>query len=538
VTVPLPEPASLNPWRFPSRGTLILVAGLLLLQLAALAGPDLFPEEAYYWLYAQHLDTGYLDHPPMVAWLIELGTRVFGDGEFGVRIFAFLCHLATCFFVFRLTALCFNRRAAWTSVAMLQVLPFFFMTGFIMTPDAPLTVCWAGALYFLARIFFQENGRAWLGVGVCLGLGMLSKYTIALIGPATLLFMALDLQSRRWFRHGAPYGAVLLAAVIFTPVLIWNVQHDWASFTYQGVNRVAAPWRFSTHELLGSILAILTPAVLLLAIRVLAERRPLEGSSNHASRVRLFCQIFTLVPLAVFVIFSITHRVKLNWTGPLWLAVIPAVAAQLTTAPSLLTRRSWITTVALACVIYPTFLGYLSFGLPGLGYSAKMELLPVGWSEMGAALEQLKHEARERTQTPTVVVGMDRNFIASEAAFYAADQKAAVRETTGSHLFGQNSLMFEFWTPPGSLEGSTLLLVSFRRQELERAAIRKRCLHLGPITEHRLTRDGKLIRTYFTSIASAYRSAKRGSASVEALPIGSSALGQSRSLDKGGSLIR
>ena len=514
------------------------MAGLLLLQLAALAGPDLFPEEAYYWLYARHLDIGYLDHPPMVAWLINLGTMVFGHGEFGVRIFAFLCHLVTCFFVFRLTALCFDRRAAWTAMAMLQVLPFFFLTGFIITPDAPLTACWAGALYFLARVFFQGNGRAWLGVGICLGLGMLSKYTIALIGLATLLFMALDAPSRRWFRHGAPYGAVLLSAAIFTPVLIWNAQHGWVSFAYQGVNRVAAPWRFSTHELLGSILAILTPVVLLLAIRVLADRRSPEAGSSNGSRIRLFCQVFTLVPLIVFVIFSLTHRVKLNWTGPLWLAVIPAVAAQLTAAPSLLTRRSWVTTAALACLAYAAFLTYLSFGLPGLGYSEKIELLPVGWSEMGVALEQLKHEARERTQMPTVVVGMDRNFIASEAAFYAADQAAAVRETTGSHLFGRNSLMFEFWTPPASLEGATLLLVSFRRQELDQAAIRKRCLLLGPITEHRLTRNGKPIRPYFTSIASAYRVSKRSTASSETVPIGSSALGQSGPLDQTGNLVR
>ena len=112
----------------------------------------------------------------MVAWLIDLGTTVFGHGEFGVRIFAFLCHLVTCFFVFPLTALCFDRRAAWTAMAMLQVLPFFFMTGFMITPDAPLTACWAGALYFLARVFFQENGRAWLGLGVRLGLGSLSVH--------------------------------------------------------------------------------------------------------------------------------------------------------------------------------------------------------------------------------------------------------------------------------------------------------------------------------------------------------------------------
>jgi dolichol-phosphate mannosyltransferase len=392
----------------------------------------------------------------------------------------------------------------------------------MITPDAPLTACWAGALYFLARVFFQENGRAWLGLGICLGLGMLSKYTIALIGPATLLFMTLDPQSRRWFRHGAPYGAVLLAVVIFAPVLVWNAQHDWASFAYQGADRIAAPRRFSMHELLGSILVVLTPVALLLAIRVLAERRSFGANSSNAYRIRLFYQVFTLVPLAVFVIFSITHRVKLNWTGPLWLAVIPAVAAQLTAAPSGLTRRAWMTTVTLACVIYPAFLIYLSFGLPGFGYSAKMELLPVGWSEMGLGLEQLKREVQEQTQTPTVVVGMDRNFIASEAAFYAGDQAAAVRQTTGSHLFGQSSLMFEFWTPAPSLEGATLLLVSFQRQELDRTAIRRRCLRLGPITEHLLTRNGKPICSYFTSVASDYRIAKRRAVSIGTVPVGNS----------------
>ena len=53
-----------------------------------------------------------------------------------------------------------------------------------------------------------------------------------------------------------------------------------------------------------------------------------------------------------------------------------------------------------------------------------------GWSEIGLGLEQLKREVQEQTQTPTVVVGMDRNFIASEAAFYAVDQGAAVQQTT------------------------------------------------------------------------------------------------------------
>ena len=81
---------SLNPrvppairWRIAAIGA---VAYLLLLRLVFSGVADLLPEESYYWNYAQHLDFGYLDHPPMVAWTIWLGTAVFGDTEFGVRI--------------------------------------------------------------------------------------------------------------------------------------------------------------------------------------------------------------------------------------------------------------------------------------------------------------------------------------------------------------------------------------------------------------------------------------------------------------------
>jgi dolichol-phosphate mannosyltransferase len=69
-------------WRMAALGILAYVVALRLIFMGTI---DLLPEEAYYWNYAQHLDVGYLDHPPMVAWLIWLGTTVFGQTEFAVR---------------------------------------------------------------------------------------------------------------------------------------------------------------------------------------------------------------------------------------------------------------------------------------------------------------------------------------------------------------------------------------------------------------------------------------------------------------------
>ncbi len=480
------------------RGALLLAGALFLLRVVFLAKPDLFPEEAYYWNYAAHLDIGYLDHPPMVAWLIHVGTALFGDCEFGVRIGLVLCSLVTAFFVFRLTALLFDFSAARTAALLSQMLPFFFLTGFMITPDAPLTACWAGALYFLALALLRGNARAWLGLGMCLGVGMLSKYTIALLGPATLLFIALDPQSRRWLRHPAPYAAVLLSIAIFSPVIIWNARHRWASFAFQSADRVAEARRFSTHELLLAILALLTPVVAILVWKTL------RGRSDDL-RQRMFARIYTLVPLSVFLLFSFTHRVKLNWTGPLWLAVVPAVAATLVALPPGLLRRAWIATVALLVLAYAAFLTHIGFGLPGVGYAKDMALMPVGWSEMGRVLEARRAAISPPASGRVLLVGLDRNFIASEAAFYHSHPREAVHETTGAHLFGSRALMYEFWFPPREQQGATLLLASFDRGDLDRRRVRESCTGLGEIEEHSIERNGRKVRAFYTRIAGDYR---------------------------------
>jgi dolichol-phosphate mannosyltransferase len=72
--------------RAPPRALAIaFVAYAFALRLVYQGSVELLPEEAYYWNYSRHLDIGYLDHPPMVAWLIRAGTAVFGQSQFGVR---------------------------------------------------------------------------------------------------------------------------------------------------------------------------------------------------------------------------------------------------------------------------------------------------------------------------------------------------------------------------------------------------------------------------------------------------------------------
>src|SRR5450631_1471326 len=248
-------PAAGVDWRW--RALVIAIVGYaFFLRLVYSAQVELIPEEAYYWNYSRHLDIGYLDHPPLVAWLIRFGTTLFGNTEFGVRFGALCCGAAAAFFIFRLTRNLFGESSALLALALLQVLPFFFLSGMLMTPDAPLTAAWAASLYFLERALVAGQPRAWLWAGAALGLGLLSKYTIGMMAVAALLFLALDPPSRRWFRRWEPYGAALIAAAVFSPVIVWNAQHEWASFAFQTSRRLAERPRFSLHKLIGGAMVL------------------------------------------------------------------------------------------------------------------------------------------------------------------------------------------------------------------------------------------------------------------------------------------
>ncbi|HHD78267.1 MAG TPA: hypothetical protein ENK98_01290, partial [Epsilonproteobacteria bacterium] len=43
--------------------------------------PDLYIDEAYYWVWSQNFDWGYYSKPPMIAWVISLATGLAGESS-------------------------------------------------------------------------------------------------------------------------------------------------------------------------------------------------------------------------------------------------------------------------------------------------------------------------------------------------------------------------------------------------------------------------------------------------------------------------
>lgn len=495
------------PWRLAAVGAL---AFGLLLRLVYIGQIPLLPEEAYYWEYARHLDIGYLDHPPMVAWAIALATHILGTNEFAVRLSALAAGLATVVCQYLYGRRLHGKSAALVTVLLLSVLPYYFSAATIMSPDALLVAAWAGTLLFLERALLAGRAGAWIGAGLCLGLGMLSKYTIALLGPAALLFVLLDPRSRRWLARPEPYLAILAAGILFAPVVAWNAGHGWASFVFQGPRRLESSLTFGLPALIGDVLVLLTPlgaAAAFLALR----RRP---EDEAGIRRRRFQTVFTLVPLGVFVAFSLTHEVKPNWTGPLWLALLPAIAAECLPAARPLSgsaaralQRSWKPVLVALFLAYGVTFHYLTLGLPGIGYPHSLHGLPVSWPDLAREAAAEGAEIAGRTGSQPVYVGLDKYDFASEIAFYSLRDGNRPAAVAGAGLFGGTGLMFDRWRDAATLVGKPLLLLAFHRRDLQAPAIAAHCTRLGPIQPVTARRLGKRAGRYFQRLCIGYRRA-------------------------------
>jgi dolichol-phosphate mannosyltransferase len=510
VSLSLHPADRVTPFGWPAVSVGLIVCALLM-RVTFAGAIDLLPEESYYWAYTQDLDIGYLDHPPMVAWLIWLGTWLLGNDELGVRLPALACWAVTALFMFQLARNLYDRATGIQVLLLVSVLPAYFSAGFVMTPDAPLLAAWAGCLYYLERALVARQRMAWLGAGVCLGIGLLSKYTIALLGPAALVYLLLAGTLWNQLRRPEPYVAVALAILVFSPVIAWNASHEWASFRFQGPERWTGPAEFSLHQLVGYVLLLLTPFGLvgiIAAFVAVAPSATARGGRPADPRTR-FALVFTLLPLAIFLLHALHGQTKLNWTEPVWLAALPLLASQITARIrwgsggwSLFGQRLWFS-IAIACLLtYGVCLHYIQIGLPGFHLKGSMSV-PVAWEEMAEIIDRIDRQVATETGAEPLVVGMDKYFTSSQYAFYDPDGDGFTA-TSGRHLFGGSSLMWAYWHPALAASGRNVVLIAFSPARLAHERISCHFQRVSPITKHWITKHGRLPVHFYARVGYDY----------------------------------
>ncbi|HEX9106358.1 MAG TPA: glycosyltransferase family 39 protein, partial [Longimicrobiales bacterium] len=251
-----------------------VIALATLARLVAGASIGLSVDESYAVSVARRLTLSYFDHPPLSFWLPTVVARLTGSKAAIVLRLPFIALFAgTSWLMFRLTARLFGERAGLLAVLLLSVSPVFtFSTGGWVLPDGPLMFCMLAAALCLERVLLPGDAAAagspaiagsagnagsgtgdvatsgsaliashaasawrwWLGAGLFTGLAMLSKYHGVFVAFGAFLYILTRRDARGWLRRPQPYVAVALALLIFSPALIWNVQHDWVSLRFQG----------------------------------------------------------------------------------------------------------------------------------------------------------------------------------------------------------------------------------------------------------------------------------------------------------------
>src|ERR1700688_4665451 len=295
-----------------ARNTVLTILALVVLRLAAAAWTPLTFDEAYYWMWSKHLAGGYYDHPPMVAYVIRLGTLMAGDTEFGVRLVSILLALPMSWAVYRTAAILFGGvRVAATATLLLNATLMAAVGTLIVTPDAPLLVASSFVLLCLAKVLETERGAWWLAVGAAVGLALLSKYTALFFGPAILIWLVSVPKLRRWLISPWPYLGGIIALAIFSPVILWNADHHWVSFIKQiGRARIADFRPVFVAELIPTQFAFATPLVWILgAMGLYALARRNAGAL--AARTLISATFWTIT--LYFVWHSLHARVEANW---------------------------------------------------------------------------------------------------------------------------------------------------------------------------------------------------------------------------------
>jgi 4-amino-4-deoxy-L-arabinose transferase-like glycosyltransferase len=314
-----PSSAPISPWlRLPAVAAIVL--GLCALRLAVAASSQLTLDEAYYTIWSLHPDWGYLDHAPMVAWMIAAGRAIAGESEFGVRLLTVLAALPLSAMLYRTGLLLYGRREAALGTIWFN-LTLFAAAAFVSTPDIPSVLFWTATLWAVAEFIASRNPWWWLAVGLFAGLGLVGKYTNLFLVAGLLLFLLSAPERRPWLGLWQVWAGVLIAALVFAPVALWNAAHDWASFLFQGKRTVGDP---VLEQVLGRAAEFVAGQVLIggpiLAFCLLRGLRFLRGA-------RSLPIVSALPALAYFTYHCLHAQVQLNWTAPLWPGLALAAGA-------------------------------------------------------------------------------------------------------------------------------------------------------------------------------------------------------------------
>jgi 4-amino-4-deoxy-L-arabinose transferase-like glycosyltransferase len=386
---------------------------------------SLAADEAYYWDWSRQLAWGYFSKPPMVAWIIGLFSRAFGASTAVVRLPSVILATISSVAVFLLARKMFGARTAFWAAAVGMASPGAAVLGYVMTIDAPLMCFWALGLYlFWAGLEKKEGGFAeWLGLGVVIGLGLLSKQVMAGFIGLMFVFVAVSKEDRRLLTSPRLYLVCLLGLCALIPDVLWNAGHGWITIHHTESHFAGSRSVFilTFLQFVGGQIGVISPITWLLIIGLsgLLIRR-----FKSLDRRVLYLLTFSIVPLAGIAALSLRQKIQPNWPAPVYTAAMVLLAAwgceNISAGKTFDAWRPYFK----KGITVGAVMALLTYGLPILvcvtpgPWARKVIWRVEGWGQFG--IEAGRALSKVDNPQNTFLLTFDRQ-LAAELAFYVPD---------------------------------------------------------------------------------------------------------------------
>lgn len=292
--------------------------------LPCLVQPNL-PLDAIEMLYLGHeWPLGHFKHPTLPGWLAETASILTGNSEWAIYLLSQLMIVTAFWAAWRLAREVLSPATAVLAAALLECCYYYNFNSTEFNNSITMLAFWALAILFFHWALTRQKKRYWIAVGIALGLGMLAKYTIAVLAAVMLFYMIFHRDARRHWRSPGPYLTLITTAVVFSPHLVWVLTNDFGPIQY-ALNRTTSdesnfftrfwyPLSFVFAQLVAllPILIVITPMT--------GWRGQVRSTEETDANTRSFLDAMVLWPPAIYLILSFAGNLYLRgmhgW--PLW----------------------------------------------------------------------------------------------------------------------------------------------------------------------------------------------------------------------------
>jgi Dolichyl-phosphate-mannose-protein mannosyltransferase len=246
-----------------TRFLLLLALGGILIHILLNGQYGFHRDELDILMNARQLDWGYVAYPPLTPFIARLGLELFGDSLRWLRLFSAIAQGIVILLAGLMARDMGGKRTAQviTGIAVF-IAPVALTAGTLVQYMAFDYLWWVVVAFFMVRLLATDDTRYWLGVGAGIGLGMMTKYTIAfwVIGlvVAVLVTPARKCLKSKWLWLGAA-----LALLIYLPNLVWQVRHGFISLEFlQAIHTRDIQWGRSNSFLMDQLYTTTNPFTL------------------------------------------------------------------------------------------------------------------------------------------------------------------------------------------------------------------------------------------------------------------------------------